>query len=185
MGTTRMKTRIYTNPPTTVNEKWINTPLIDAEPRILPRVPPAFGIPTDTLNDNVYMHFYETLGIGIDIVTETVFNYPYPYLSEKVCWPILHKRPFVLVGAAHTLELLHHKGFKTFSPTIDETYDTVDDAQKRFGMLTTEIHKICKLSLPDVKNVLLSFKDVCEQNFHTLKALKNNELNQLKASLND
>jgi len=181
-----MKTRLYITPQSTINELWVNTPDIDATPNTTKcPIPQSMVHPLDTLKTNVPMKFYESIGIGIDIVTETVFNYPYPYLSEKIVWPILHNRPFLFVGAPFTLNFLHSKGFKTFSPLINESYDNEIDPNKRFIMLSNEISKLCDYTLQEIKELILSYQDICDHNFTIIKNLKKTEISQLKNRLND
>jgi hypothetical protein len=58
------------------------------------------------------------------VSAETVFQYPYPYLTEKTFRAIIHKRPFVILGAVHSLKLLQDLGFKTFSNFWSEEWRT-------------------------------------------------------------
>ena len=68
----------------------------------------------------------------LDVVTETVFDYPHQYVSEKTLRPLLMKTPFILFGAPGTLGYLRSLGFKTFEQFWDESYDTEQNHHLRF-----------------------------------------------------
>jgi UDPglucose 6-dehydrogenase len=93
------------------------------------------------------------------IVTESVFygdeyslhmgtkmhNYSTPaniFITEKTfkCFPMMH--PFVLLAYPGTLAELRNIGYKTFSPMIDETYDTVVNDDNRFEAVWKEISRL-------------------------------------------
>lgn len=122
--------------------------------------------------------FYKN--IGCDVVSETVFNYPYPYISEKTFRPIACKRMFIILGAPNTLNLLHTKGFETFNDFIDETYDIIPDPEERFLAVVKEVEKLCKKPTEEVIEYLRSIKTRLEHNFKTLKNLENTEIEELK-----
>ena len=59
-------------------------------------------------------------------------------VSEKLWKPILNGHPFVVAGTPGTLAYLRSLGFRTFTPIIDERYDTLaDDAQRMQAILDT------------------------------------------------
>jgi hypothetical protein len=72
------------------------------------------------------------------IVTETHFDNDTLFVSEKLWKPILNHHPFVVVGTPGTLAYLRGLGFQTFSPLIDESYDSlVDDEQRMQALFAT------------------------------------------------
>lgn len=68
----------------------------------------------------------------LEVVLETVFDYPHVFISEKTLKPMLFKTPFVLFSAQGTLAYLKKHNFKTFSDFWDESYDDETDPQLRF-----------------------------------------------------
>ena len=50
--------------------------------------------------------------------------------------------PFILVAPAGSLAYLREYGFKTFSPYIDETYDTIKDDIGRIEAVTQVLSEI-------------------------------------------
>lgn len=118
--------------------------------------------------------FYNS--IALDIVPETVYNYPYPFISEKTLRPIASKRMFIIVGAPGILKLLHTKGFRSFPKVIDESYDDINDPVARWHALESEILKFTSKSLEEVKEIFNENLETLEHNFQTLKSLQQAEL---------
>jgi hypothetical protein len=121
--------------------------------------------------------------VSLDIVVETVFDYPYPYISEKTLRPISCKRMFIVIGAAGTLQLLKDKGFMTWADLIDESYDCIQDPMQRFLAVTKSIKEFCSLPLSQVKEFMVLNKSRFESNFQNLFDLKQQELAQLRLNL--
>ena len=175
--------RIYPTPFTRINEHWLKNNTVNG----YPSEPYVDSLIQDTSN-----HFHSNLmdlqsnwqqSVGIDIVTETVFNYPYPQTTEKILRPILSKRIFILVGAPHTLAWLHSLGFKTFSPFINEDYDSLNDPTLRIRELMREISRGGNMDVDFIKDALRTFTDTLEHNFNLLKSLEVSELASLKERL--
>jgi hypothetical protein len=136
------------------------------------------------LKDNFYQPmFYEN--VALDIVTETVFDYPYPYVSEKSFKPISTKRMFIIVGACNTLKFLKDIGFKTFSSYINEAYDTVEDPAIRMSLIEHEIKTFVEKPLKEVKEILLDAKEILEHNFLNLTKLYDSELQSIQKQLDN
>jgi len=122
--------------------------------------------------------FYDKF--AVDIVTETVYNYRYPYITEKTLRPIACKRLFIVVGAPGVLKVLHSKGFKTFSDVIDESYDSEIDSVKRWYLLESAIKSFVSKPLDEIKDIVRSKSDILDHNFVTLQHLEKVELECLK-----
>ena len=98
------------------------------------------------------------------IVTETSFNEDTWCLTEKVWRPMLHFHPFIVHGSPYTLRNIKELGFKTFHPYIDESYDEVESCRVRMELLTTEIKRICSMSLDEMHDWYWSMKDIMIHN---------------------
>ena len=59
------------------------------------------------------------------------------FLDRENIKCILNLQPFIVVGSAGSLRLLHHLGYKTFSDIINERYDNETDPYQR---MTEMIH---------------------------------------------
>ena len=82
---------------------------------------------------------------AISVVLETVFDSRI-HLTEKSLRPLACGHPFMLAAGPGSLALLKQYGFKTFSPYIDETYDTVQDHDLRLERILEEMKRIQQLS---------------------------------------
>jgi hypothetical protein len=126
-------------------------------------------------------NFYRN--IALDLVSETVFNYPYPCITEKTLRPIANQRMFVIMGAAGTLSVLRDWGFKTWSDIIDESYDNITDPCDRFKAIMHVIRNFCQLDLDVVKQYLQDNQDRLQHNLITLRHLRDHELRALDQRL--
>lgn len=166
---------IKTDPITRINDKFVTNSNINCTPAESWYCHPIIsGRPNST---RYRADFYKK--IALDIVTESVFNYPYPYISEKTLRPIACKRMFIIVGAANTLSLLKDYGFQSWDGIIDESYDQIADPEKRFIAVTDSIKHFCSLPLPTVKKFLHDNQDRLNHNFKVLQNLQDLEVNRI------
>ena len=101
-----------------------------------------------------------------NIVTETVLQYPYPYLSEKTFKNFVLLRPFVVVGSAGTLAQIKKLGFKTFDHWFDESYDTIEDPTDRLKQVFQTIDVISNWSLDHCQQVYNDMSEVLNYNYN-------------------
>lgn len=149
-----------------------------------------FTVPTQNVKDSLIAGFPNQMEyrfkadfykkIGVDIVTETVFDYPYPYITEKTYRSIACLRPFIMIGPYHTLNFVRSLGFKTFSAIIDEDYDSIRDPIKRFISVCNSIHAFVARPLADVKHDVASIADILIHNNSVLLKLETSELEKFK-----
>ena len=112
------------------------------------------------------------------VSAETVFKYPYPYLTEKTFRAILHKRPFVILGAPGSVAQIKKLGFKTFDGLWSEDYDSIDDPNKRMRAIVEIIKEIGSQTSDQLKNLMYSVQDVVEFNYEFyVKEFSDNILN--------
>jgi hypothetical protein len=159
-------------PYTSVNDSWITSDQINATPARQDVQHPLLAsenYPTLWVAD-----FYKK--IALDIVTETVFNYPYPYVSEKTLRPINCKRMFIILGPKGQLAYLKSLGIDTFGDLIDESYDEIADPETRFLHVVQEIKKFCALDLEQIKQYYVNNKTKFDHNFQVLKNLPQREI---------
>lgn len=163
-------TYIITDPWTRVNENWADNSVSWQTVTHAYKDPLISGGPNDTrFQAKFYKH------IALDIVTESVYNYPYPQITEKTLRPISCKRMFVVVAAPGTLELLHRKGFMTFADVIDERYDTETDPVHRWHMVCQAIKQFVSKPLSEIQNIVSQHQDALEHNFRILLDLEAKE----------
>jgi len=81
------------------------------------------------------------------LVTETVFNYPYSFRTEKIWKPVAVGHPFIAVANTGFYRDLHDMGFKTFGHVIDESFDTIDNNQDRIARIHDVVTDLCQQDL--------------------------------------
>jgi len=112
------------------------------------------------LNPDVYIDTY------FSVVTETVFDYPYSFRTEKIAKPLAIGHPFVVAANVGYYRDLKNQGFRTFSHLIDESFDQIENNQDRIDRLVEIVNDLCQQSLPEF---IRSAQDVCIYNQQHLK----------------
>jgi len=172
---------LKSDPPLRANDKFIYTDQIDGTPY-------PHNIKHKLIKDSqtvsigqVQLDFYQHA--ALDIVTETVFDYPYPFISEKTFRPIACKRMFIIVGPCGVLEILRTRGFQTFNDFFDESYDMICDPEKRFLAVMSTIREVCSRPLSELKDYINQNQLKIEHNFSNLLSLRKREVEILKKQL--
>lgn len=78
------------------------------------------------------------------VVTETIFDYPHTFRTEKIWKPILMAHPFVVAANPGYLRDLRSVGFRTFGDVIDESYDDIEDVHQRIYSIIRCVRDICR-----------------------------------------
>jgi hypothetical protein len=132
--------------------------------------------PVDLREDDIQYHENSYFSI----VTETIFDKYDPvkspalmymdalFLSEKIYKPFAFKHPFIVFGWPGTLKALRNRGYRTFHPYIDESYDLEEDDDKRFNMLIAEIKRLEKLTTEEWIEWQNNIKLIVEHNYKYL-----------------
>jgi hypothetical protein len=108
------------------------------------------------------------------LVSETIFFHKYRdwedscFLSEKIFKAILFKHPFVLIATPNTLKYLKGLGYKTYSPVIDESYDSIEDNYLRMIAILKEVNRLCKLEGEALEDFLKYCRVIAEHNHNVL-----------------
>lgn len=105
--------------------------------------------------------YFFTSNHRISIDEETVF------FSEKIYKPIRMKHPFILVSRPNSLTYLKKLGFKTFSPFINEEYDSIEDNEERMMAIIAEVARLSSLSERQWIGWQNNIKEIVEHN-HTI-----------------
>ena len=108
--------------------------------------------------------------VALNIIPEGEFNSPGdPYLAEKIYRCFKYKKPFIFIGRAGTLKYLRKLGYKTFSPVINEEYDTIENSNKRLKYIFTEINRLVSNNIN-----IQELKNICEHNYDLYYKIINN-----------
>ncbi|HXQ74721.1 MAG TPA: hypothetical protein VN844_29725 [Pyrinomonadaceae bacterium] len=98
------------------------------------------------------------------IVTETQYRNDLLYPSEKIWKPIVHGLPFIVVGTPGLLSYLRSLGFQTFSPIIDEEYDSIVDDDLRLRRIYSVIERLGNLSQEQLRQAREALRPVTSHN---------------------
>lgn len=99
------------------------------------------------------------------ISVETTFDYPHAYLTEKTFRCIMHKRPFIIVGAPNSLRRLQDLGFKTFDHWWNESYDKETDPTNRMDCILNIVQSIASQHVDQLQSMCYNMIDVLEYNY--------------------
>lgn len=103
------------------------------------------------------------------LVTETVFDYPYSFRTEKIWKPIAMGHPWIVVTNAGYYRDIRNLGFKTFSHVIDESFDLIDDNQQRIERISEVVEDLCS---QDLAKFLEECYNVCKYNQQHLAEMR-------------
>jgi hypothetical protein len=101
---------------------------------------------------------------GIEVVLETLFDDTRWHLTEKILRPIACGQPFVLAATAGSLGYLRDYGFHTFSPLINETYDTLQDPVARLEAITLEMRRIADMPTHEKQSLFVQLREIAQHN---------------------
>ena len=102
------------------------------------------------------------------LVSESHFVQDTLYLSEKIWKAMANNHIFIAVAPFETLKSLRSRGFKTFSPYIDESYDNEKNHYKRLRKIAIEVEKLCKLNDEEIKEFILQTEEIVKYNYDKL-----------------
>jgi hypothetical protein len=165
-----------------INDQWMLDDSIDVSPVATTVTHPLVATPPNYMPERYQCDWYKY--VALDIVTESAFKYPYPYITEKVLRSFACKRMFIYLGPANVLALLHSKGFKTFDGFIDESYDSIEDPKQRFLKVVDVVHKFLNRPIEEIQNYISANSDIFEHNLKTLAKLEVQELDRICRQLN-
>jgi hypothetical protein len=114
------------------------------------------------LNSKPYTDSYFSL------VTETVFDYPYSFRTEKIWKPIAIGHPFIAVANYGYYRDLHQLGFQTFSTLIDESFDQISNNTDRLERIVQVVEDLCQ---QDLASFIKECYNVCKYNQQLLAEL--------------
>jgi hypothetical protein len=113
------------------------------------------------------------------VVTETIFDYPHSFRTEKIWKPILMAHPFVAAANRGYLRDLRDAGFRTFHNYIDESYDQIDCPSKRIDSIIATIGDISRNGAAEFWTAT---RDICKYNQQHL--VEHNRLERAQLPIN-
>jgi hypothetical protein len=95
------------------------------------------------------------------LITETVFEYPYSFRTEKIWKAIAMGHPWIVAANAGYYRDIQNLGFKTFGHLIDERFDQVEPHWARASRIVDVVEDLCK---QDLASFLKECYTVCKYN---------------------
>jgi hypothetical protein len=109
-----------------------------------------------------------TLDSWISVISEASFGEDTCFISEKTFKPIACFHPFIVYGNKNSLLYLKDLGYKTFSPYINETYDSLD-TWERLSAIVKSIKEFNSKTPQEKLDAFLGMKDILIHNYKTLR----------------
>jgi len=109
----------------------------------------------------IYVNPMPYIDTYFSVVTETVFNYPYSFRTEKIWKPVAMAHPFIAVANAGYYRDLHRLGFQTFGHLIDESFDSIENSQDRIERVAEVVEDLCQ---QDLASFLAQCYNICKYN---------------------
>jgi len=91
----------------------------------------------------IYLKAEPYIDTYFSLVTETVFDYPYTFRTEKIWKPIVMGHPWIVVSNAGFYRDMHTMGFRSYGHLIDESFDAILDNQTRIERIANVVEELC------------------------------------------
>jgi hypothetical protein len=114
------------------------------------------------------------------VVTETIYDYPYTFRTEKIWKAMIMGHPFVAAANRGYYRDLHSAGFQTFGHLIDESFDLIDNPADRANRIVDTVADIC---YNGAASFLESARSVCKYNYQQLREHNRRERAELPERL--
>jgi hypothetical protein len=116
------------------------------------------------------------------VVTETIYDYPHTFRTEKIWKPVLMAHPFVVAANQGYLRDLRNAGFQTFHTLIDERYDQIDCPRTRIERIIDTVRGISQIGAAEFWE---ASRDICKYNQQHLVEYNREQRAQLPRNLLD
>ena len=110
---------------------------------------------------DIYVTALPYIDTYFSLVTETVFNYPYSFRTEKIWKPIAMCHPWIAVANQGYYRDMRNLGFRTFDGLIDESFDDIANNQDRIERITAVVEDLCQ---QDLVSFLGAAEEICKYN---------------------
>jgi hypothetical protein len=115
----------------------------------------------DTHWGEIYLEPAPYIDTYFSLVTETVFEYPYSFRTEKIAKPLVMGHPWICATSVGFYRDMHNLGFQTFGHVIDESFDTINNHQDRMERIAMIVDDLCQ---QDLASFLNECYNVCKYN---------------------
>jgi hypothetical protein len=114
------------------------------------------------------------------VVTETIFDYPHSFRTEKIWKPILMGHPFIVAANPGYYRDLRNAGFRTFHSLIDESFDQIDRPEDRIERIIQGVYRVCAFG---ADKFWMAAQDICKYNRERLTEYNREQRSQLPDNL--
>jgi hypothetical protein len=115
------------------------------------------------LNADLYADTYFSL------VTETLYNEPWGFCTEKIAKPIMIGHPWICASTPGYYRYIKSLGFQTFDHLIDESFDLIENHQDRLERIVDIVQNLCNNQT--LQSFATAATDVCKYNQQRLAEL--------------
>ena len=109
----------------------------------------------------IYLEPAPYIDTYFSLVTETVFEYPYSFRTEKIAKPLAIGHPWICATSVGFYRDIQNLGFQTFGHVIDESFDSIDNHQDRMERIAMIVNDLCQ---QDLASFLNECYNVCKYN---------------------
>jgi hypothetical protein len=104
------------------------------------------------------------------LVTETICaESNHSFRTEKIAKPLAIGHPFIVASTPGFYRDLHNLGFQTFGHLIDESFDSIENAQDRMDRIASIVTDLCQ---QDLASFLKECYNICKYNQQHLLELR-------------
>ena len=118
---------------------------------------------------DIYLNADPYIDTYFSLVTETVFEYPYSFRTEKTWKPIAIGHPTIFAANYGYYRDFHNLGFRTWGHLIDESFDQIENVQDRIDRIAQVVKDLCQQDLPAF---LQAAEEVCKYNQQHLAEIR-------------
>jgi hypothetical protein len=110
----------------------------------------------------IYLEPAAYIDTYFSLITETVCaESDISFRTEKIAKPLAMGHPFIVASTPGFYRDLRSLGFQTFAHLIDESFDSIENAQDRMDRITDVVTDLCS---QDLASFLAACEDVCKYN---------------------
>jgi hypothetical protein len=109
----------------------------------------------------IYLEAAPYIDTYFSLVTETVFDYPHSFRTEKIWKPVAMAHPWIAVANCGYYRDMHNLGFRTLGHLIDERFDQIENSQSRIERIAQVVEDLC---CQDLDQFLAQAEEVCKYN---------------------
>ena len=110
---------------------------------------------------DIYLNAEPYIDTYFSLVTETVYEYPYSFRTEKIAKPLAMGHPWICATSYGWYRDIQNLGFQTFGHVIDESFDLIENDQDRMDKIITVVQDLCQ---QDLASFLRECYNVCKYN---------------------